>query len=799
MNRLILFVSAALAVTSGLANDLKLRFDRPAGFFEETFVLGNGSQGAIVYGDPSCERISLNDITLWTGEPDTAVFSPGAYKTIPEIRKALDADDFAKAKKLQYDVQGHYTQNYQPLGNLFIDFADKSATSSYHRELDLNTAKANVSFTRGGNTVSTEYLASAPDSVIAVRITSQAPIDITLSFDSQLRHVVEASGSRITADGYAAFTSLPSYVNRDKDNNLKYDPDRGIHFRADISAKSSSGHIKPFPEGKLDVKGTKELTIYISISTNFAGATVNPSIGKVDYQVIADRRADKALTHTFDEIEKRHVADYSALFSRVGLQLGDSAPALAAMPTDLRLKAYYDNQNYDPDLEELYFQYGRYLLISCSRTMGVPANLQGLWNESLLPPWSSNYTSNINLQENYWPAEVTNLSELHMPMLSFIKQLPASGQTTAKEYYGVDRGWCLGHNTDIWGTTNPVGMHDGDPSWANWNMGGAWVASHIWEHYQFTKDREFLDEYYPVLKGAAEFCLGWMIPDEGGKLITSPSTSPENKFIAPDGKAYATSAGGYADIAMIRQCLADTRDAAMELGEDPEMVKEINDALLNIAPYKIGANGQLQEWQTDFTEEDPHHRHQSHLYGLYPGHHISMAETPGLAKAASRSLEIKGDNTTGWSTGWRVNLLARLAEADKAYSMYRRLLKYVSPDKYQGEDKRKGGGTYPNLLDAHSPFQIDGNFGGTAGVAEMLIQSTPLSVTLLPALPAQWADGAFNGLRARGAYTVDAEWKNGKVSKVTIKSDKGGTTTLNANGLVIPVTLSPGETRTFVF
>lgn len=467
---------------------------------------------------------------------------------------------------------------------------------------------------------------------------------------------------------------------------------------------------------------------------------------------------------------------------------------------DVRLKSYYDNHATDPDLEELYFQYGRYLLISCSRTPCVPANLQGLWNESILPPWSSNYTTNINLEENYWPAETTNLSELHMPMLSFVKQLPVTGTVSAREYYGVNRGWSLSHNSDIWAMTCPVGLHGGDPSWANWNMGGAWVASHIWQHYLFTKDHDFLEEYYPVLKGAADFCLGWMINDKNGNLITSPSTSPENQFFSPDAnKPTATCAGGFADLAMIRECLADTRDAALELGVDSDLVKEINAAITKIAPYKVGARGQLQEWNEDFKETDPQHRHQSHLYGMFPGNHISVEETPELAKAVARSLEIKGENTTGWSTGWRVNLLARLADPEKAYSMYRRLLKYVSPDNYKGPDKRGGGGTYPNLLDAHAPFQIDGNFGGTAGVAEMLIQSKPNSISLLPATPKEWKDGSFKGLRARGAFTVDAEWKDGKVISVMISSDKGGATTLHVNGDKIPITLKSGETKSLKF
>lgn len=793
------FLLCAATLATIQANDLKLKFDRPAEFFEESFVIGNGTQGAIVYGNPVRERISLNDVTLWTGEPDTAVYSPGAYKSIPAIREALNAGNYALAEKLQRDVQGHYSQNYQPLGNLFINFKDTTAIAGYHRELDLNKAKASVAYSRGGNPILTEYLASSPDSVIAIRISCENPIDLSLNFESPLKYSVSAKGERITADGYASYTSLPSYVDAKPEEKLVYDPNRGVRFRTNISAVPTNGTVTALPDGSLEVIGTTSLTIYINIATNFAGANVNPSRGGKDYQGIADRLANKSEALPFDDVEKRHIDDYSRFFSRVSIDFGETDPAITALPTDVRLKSYFDNNATDPDLEEMYFQYGRYLLISCSRTPRVPANLQGLWNEYLLPPWSSNYTSNINLEENYWPAEVTNLSEMHMPMLTFVKQLPHTGKDTAREYYGVDRGWVLGHNTDIWAMTNPVGMHSGDPSWADWNMGGAWVASHIWQHYLFTKDRDFLKEYYPVLKGAAEFCLGWMIPNEEGKLITSPSTSPENKFIAPDGKAYATSAGGFADLAMIRECLADARAAAKELGIDQDFVKEIDSTLPRIAPYKIGANGQLQEWAIDFKEEDPHHRHQSHLYGLFPGNHITLEGTPELAKAAARSLEIKGDNTTGWSTGWRVNLLARLADGAQAYSMYRRLLKYVSPDRYNGPDARRGGGTYPNLLDAHSPFQIDGNFGGTAGVAEMLLQSTPDTITLLPALPQQWNTGSFSGLRARGAYTINAEWENGLVTTLTITADKGGETTIKVNGRTIPVTLRSGETKTLTF
>ncbi|MDE7349918.1 MAG: glycoside hydrolase family 95 protein, partial [Muribaculaceae bacterium] len=739
-------------------------------------------------------RISLNDITFWTGEPDTAVYSPGAYKAIPEIRAALDAGNYQLAQELQKKVQGHYTNNYQPIGNLYIDFADKGEYSNYSRKLNIADATAKVSYTKGGNEITTEYIASAPDSIIAIKITAQHPIDFTISFDSPIKKVeVTAKDNRLIAEGNASYSSLPSYVDMPADKKMLYDDARGIRFRTDIRAIAPDASVTAGTDGTLTVNDATETIILAAIATNFNGATNNPSTHGADYKGMASRKADHAEKKAYHDILKDNIADYTKLFSRVNLDLGKSADELNEMPIDIRLKNYTDNSAFDPDLEELYFDFGRYLLISSSRTPRVPANLQGLWNEKLLPPWSSNYTTNINVEENYWPAEVTNLGELHMPLLSFIKQLPATGTDTALEYYGVNRGWCLGHNSDIWAITNPVGLNSGDSQWANWNMGGAWIASHIWEHYLFNRDLDFLREYYPTLKGAAEFCLGWMIEDKDGNLITSPSTSPENNFIAPDGKPAATSAGAYADLAMIRQCLADTRDAAIALDTDAELVDEINKALERIAPYKIGKAGQLQEWAIDFREQDPQHRHQSHLYGLYPGHHISLDKTPELAKAAAKTLEIKGENTTGWSTGWRVNLLARLADPDKAYSMYRRLLRYVSPDGYKGPDKRKGGGTYPNLLDAHSPFQIDGNFGGTAGVAEMILQSTPESITLLPALPSQWKDGYVSGLRTRCATTVDTEWKNGKVTSLSLAPLIDVDIILNVNNEIIPISLKAGE------
>lgn len=474
--------------------------------------------------------------------------------------------------------------------------------------------------------------------------------------------------------------------------------------------------------------------------------------------------------------------------------MGKTDTSITSMPTDKQLCLYTDEQQRNPELETLYFQFGRYLLISSSRTPGVPANLQGLWNESILPPWSSNYTTNINLEENYWAAETANLSEMHCPLMDFIANLRKTGTETAKAYYGVTDGWCLGHNSDIWAMTCPVGLNGSDSSWACWTMGGAWLSTHIWEHYLFTQDRKFLRKNYQILKEAASFCINWLI-EKNGYLLTSPGTSPENKYLTPEGYAGATSYGNTSDLAMIRECLIDTREAAETLNIERNFRKQIDRVLDLLYPYQIGKNGNLQEWFYDWQDEDPRHRHQSHLFGLYPGHHISVSETPNLAKACARTLDIKGDETTGWSTGWRVNLLARLRDSKKAYHAYRKLLKYISPDNYKGKDAHRGGGTYPNLLDAHSPYQIDGNFGGCAGVIEMLMQSSPNSITLLPALPEQWKDGSVQGICARGGFVIDMEWKNGKVVSLIVSSKNGGKTKVYFNGISKNVSLGVDEKR----
>lgn len=778
------------------AGNMKLYYERPAEYFEEALVIGNGTMGATLYGGVKKDKISFNDITLWTGEPESENSSPDAFNVIPEIRALLDNEDYQGADKAQYKVQGHYSENYQPLGTLTIEYLDDTAgISDYHRWLDIGNATARTQYLKDGKLFTSDYFASAPDSVIVIRLKSENKegIHASLSFDSPLPHSSQVADNEISVEGYAAYHSFPVYYKAE--DKHRYDPERGIHFKTLVRVLSVDGSVKDrYSDSRIEIDGSTEVLILIANVTSFNGFDKDPVKEGRNYRSHVEKRMKCAVGKTYDALREAHIRDYKYYFDRVKLDLGDTDDDIAALPTDKQLLFYTDCKQQNPDLEELYFQFGRYLLISSSRTSGVPANLQGLWNESVLPPWSSNYTVNINLEENYWASGTANLIEMQYPLIEFIANLSKTGRKTAKDYYGVGRGWCLGHNSDIWAMTCPVGLNEGDPSWACWTMGGTWLSTHIWEHYLFTLDKEFLREFYPVLKGAAEFCMDWLV-EKDGKLVTSPGISPENKYITPDGYVGATSYGNTSDLAMIRECLMDAAEASKVLGVDKSFRKRIKKTLSRLYPYQIGKDGNLQEWYYDWQDQDPYHRHQSHLFGLYPGHHLSVEETPELAAACARTLQIKGDETTGWSTGWRVNLLARLQEGEKAYHMYRRLLRYVSPDNYKGEDARRGGGTYPNLLDAHSPFQIDGNFGGCSGVIEMLMQSSTNKIVLLPALPESWADGKVQGICARGGFVVDMEWKNREVVSLIVSSLKGGRTVICFNGVSKKVVFKAGERK----
>ena len=774
---------------------MRLWYNQPATFFEESLPIGNGKLGALIYGNPDDDILYLNDITLWTGKPYDREMDADAHQWLPAIREALFNEDYAKADSLQLHIQGPNSQYYQPLATLHIKNLDQGAVTNYYRELDLDNSICSDRFTRNGIDYSREYFANHPDKVIAMKIKSSKPqgINIELILTAQIPHGIKASDKQLTLTGHAVGK-----------------PEESIHFCSILKTDVKDGQTTK-TDSTLIIKNASEAIIYFVNETSFNGFDKHPVKEGAPYIENAIDDAWHLVNYTYEQLRDRHIADYQSFFSRLKLHI-DGAKYDDQRTTEQQLKDYTDQGGNNPYLETLYMQYGRYLLISCSRTPNVPANLQGLWTPHVFSPWRGNYTVNINLEENYWPAEVANLSEMTEPLWGFMKGLAENGKYSAKNYYGINRGWCSSHNSDIWAMTNPVGEKRESPEWSNWNLGGAWLTQNLWDHYAFTQDKDFLrNTAWPLLKGASEFVLDWLVenPKNPKELITAPSTSPENEYKTDQGYHGTTCYGGTADLAIIRELFKNTEDAAREMGLihyfaqgtkiDDSIVSAVFDAHRRLHPYTIGHMGDINEWYYDWDDWDFQHRHQSHLIGLYPGSHITMKGTPDLAKAAARSLEIKGDKTTGWSTGWRINLWARLHDAKQAYHIYQKLLTYVSPDNYRGPDRRRSGGTYPNLFDAHPPFQIDGNFGGTAGVCEMLIQSDLMNNTieLLPALPDAWSSGSISGVKARGGYTIDFTWKNKKVVKVSIIGT--GAVDLVCNGQRKSIRLKAGKKKTVRF
>lgn len=759
----------ALLPLSAQQPSMYLWYDKPAQYFEESLPIGNGKMGALLYGGTDTCLIQLNDITLWTGKPVDRNLDKDAHQWIPKIREALFNEDYQLADSLQLHVEGPNSQFYQPLGNIYLIDENKGAVSNYARILQLDDALVNERYMRGGKSLTREYFASHPDKLIAIRLRGEDDINCKIVMTAQVPHAVKAAGNQLTQTGHATG-----------------DPQESIHFCTILQVKTDGQVVAA--DSSLTIRGAKEAVIYIVNETSFNGFDKHPVREGAPYL----ERATDAIWHTqnysFAQFLERHVKDYEKYYQRVKLDLGEKFPTVT---TDRLLREGLSPRY----LETLYFQYGRYLLISSSRTPGVPANLQGLWTPYLWSPWRGNYTVNINLEENYWPAFVANLAEMAAPLDDFIRAMADNGRHTARNYYGVNKGWCASHNSDPWAMTNPVGEKRESPMWACWNMGGAWLVQTLWERYLFTQDKQYLKTVaYPLMKGAADFCLEWLIdnPKNPGELITAPSTSPENEYVTDKGYHGVTCYGGTADLAIIRELLQNVCAAGILCNEPVGAYKKV---LAKLHPYTIGKEGDLNEWYYDWRDWDPKHRHQSHLIGLYPGHHLTQ---PELQKAAEQTLIQKGDETTGWSTGWRINLWARLHNGEKAYQIYRKLLTFTDAQDDQRPGTRHAGGTYANLMDAHPPFQIDGNFGGTAGVCEMLMQSrlTDRStvIELLPALPKEWSNGKVSGLCARGGYEVSFEWKGGKVRDAQIKAKKAGTVTLLYNNQRKTLKLKAGQT-----
>ena len=771
MKRTILtgLIMGVLLPLSAQQPSMYLWYDKPAQYFEESLPIGNGKMGALLYGGTDTCLIQLNDITLWTGKPVDRNLDKDAHQWIPKIREALFNEDYQLADSLQLHVEGPNSQFYQPLGNIYLIDENKGAVSNYARILQLDDALVNERYMRGGKSLTREYFASHPDKLIAIRLRGEDDINCKIVMTAQVPHAVKAAGNQLTQTGHATG-----------------DPQESIHFCTILQVKTDGQVVAA--DSSLTIRGAKEAVIYIVNETSFNGFDKHPVREGAPYL----ERATDAIWHTqnysFAQFLERHVKDYEKYYQRVKLDLGEKFPTVT---TDRLLREGLSPRY----LETLYFQYGRYLLISSSRTPGVPANLQGLWTPYLWSPWRGNYTVNINLEENYWPAFVANLAEMAAPLDDFIRALADNGRHTARNYYGVNKGWCASHNSDLWAMTNPVGEKRESPMWACWNMGGAWLVQTLWERYLFTQDKQYLKTVaYPLMKGAADFCLEWLIdnPKNPGELITAPSTSPENEYVTDKGYHGVTCYGGTADLAIIRELLQNVCAAGILCNEPVGAYKKV---LAKLHPYTIGKEGDLNEWYYDWRDWDPKHRHQSHLIGLYPGHHLTQ---PELQKAAEQTLIQKGDETTGWSTGWRINLWARLHNGEKAYQIYRKLLTFTDAQDDQRPGTRHAGGTYANLMDAHPPFQIDGNFGGTAGVCEMLMQSrlTDRStvIELLPALPKEWSNGKVSGLCARGGYEVSFEWKGGKVRDAQIKAKKAGTVTLLYNNQRKTLKLKAGQT-----
>ncbi|WP_242835282.1 glycoside hydrolase family 95 protein [Ruminiclostridium papyrosolvens] len=739
-----------------------LWYKSPARIWEEALPIGNGRLGGMVHGGIIQECIDLNDDTLWSGLPGQDI-NKNVLPVLHKVQRLVDEGKNYEAQKLiEENVLTGYSQSYLPLGRLLLTYELSGDTKGYSRSLSLNTAVCETRYTCGGVNYFREVICSYPDDVMVVHMTADksGSLTFTATLDSQLRYRIAKRDNSLIMTGDCPSRMIPDYVEADK--HILYDhkeQSRSIRFSVGIRANVKGGSLIAEAD-RISVTAADEVLLILSSATNFEGFDKMPGSSGTDPLTKCMKILDEAAGYSWNELLSRHKADHAALFDRVCLDLGPQSP----QPTDKILAAYASGK-YDPSLDSLMFAYGRYLLMACSRPGTQAANLQGIWNKELTAPWSSNYTTNINTEMNYWPAETANLSECHLPLFDLLKDVSKAGSEISRVHYGC-RGFVLHHNTDLWRMTSAV---SGQARWGFWPMGGAWLSIHIMEHYRFTCDADFLKNHYYIIREAVLFLLDYMKPDENRYFVTNPSTSPENAFIDAEGRICSITKGSTMDLAIIRELFESCIEAQSILKIDSDLSDLLAQRLCKLPPFQIGGNGQLLEWPDEYVEEEPGHRHMSHLFGLYPGSVISPLHTPELAEACRKSLEQRlsnGGGHTGWSCAWLICLYARIGDGNNAYRFVNQLLTRS---------------VYPNLFDAHPPFQIDGNFGFTTGIIEMLLQSHKGELHLLPALPDNWKNGSVTGIKARGNYTVDISWREHHLVRARITAGQNGVCRIRIN------------------